>query len=604
VKSPPFWVEKENVFAVPILHYKMESAYSVHAAFQAIQPTCIAVELPENQQLQMLHAASRLPDISVVVTFNKQLEPLYTLAEPCEATFEGLRLGIDAELPTFCIDYDVDQYPEVFETLPDSYSISKIGLKSYYDAYLQSGAHQQKRSPFDKERELYMAKRLRELSLQHDRVLFVTGMFHLEAILENFDRPHFPDFRNTSHDAIQVCTLTEESLREVMPESGWTSSQYEESRGGSLPDRQELLLKLFREAGSSYKENTGETFPSGRTRTLMKFLRNYSLITGALSPDLFQTVSAAKGCVDHNYAYETWELATRYPYLKNVDGLDELDLTAKELWGKSKTVHFHLKEKSKKQVQQARRVRKNRANARLFPPGPFSICSYPPEDVSVENFGEFLKKKGCQILSEEGSKTVPFSTSVEDGIDMRETIRHFTEKKLYVKVHGKPPGGVGSVVMIFDEDQPQDEENQGEAYPWRTTWLGEHEQESDMAFYATPMTDNVVGPGISRCEYGGFMMSYPPRRMYDVWTDPDYFNCRSKSEVLLMAAIDYAVQPLITYVAAKPPRSSLKSYAQRFGKKVVYLPLGQLSPVTLSKIRRFHVLDSHEKRSIADEYIS
>ncbi len=38
------------------------------------------------------------------------------------------------------------------------------------------------------------------------------------------------------------------------------------------------------------------------------------------------------------------------------------------------------------------------------------------------------------------------------------------------------------------------------------------------------------------------MMSYPPRRMWDIWKDPDYAECRNKSEVLLMAAIDYALK--------------------------------------------------------------
>ena len=70
-----------------------------------------------------------------------------------------------------------------------------------------------------------------------------------------------------------------------------------------------------------------------------------------------------------------------------------------------------------------------------------------------------------------------------------------------------------------------------------------------------------------------------------------------------MAAIDYAVKPLVVYVAAKPPRSALKSFAKRFGKKLVYIPIGQLSPVTLNKLRVFHVLDGHEKRDIAGEYI-
>ncbi|MFN4174822.1 MAG: hypothetical protein ACK4HV_06955, partial [Parachlamydiaceae bacterium] len=142
-----------------------------------------------------------------------------------------------------------------------------------------------------------------------------------------------------------------------------------------------------------------------------------------------------------------------------------------------------------------------------------------------------------------------------------------------------------------------------EKYPWRVSWLGEHNQESDMAMYATRMSENVVGPGISRCEYGGFMMTYPPRRLFDVWQDPDYAFLRSKAEVLLAAAIDYAVKPLIVYVGSKPPRTLLKSYARRYGKKIVYIPIGQLSPVTLNKLRIFHVLDGHDKREIAGDYI-
>jgi hypothetical protein len=191
---------------------------------------------------------------------------------------------------------------------------------------------------------------------------------------------------------------------------------------------------------------------------------------------------------------------------------------------------------------------------------------------------------------------------LEDGIDTRETIRHWNEGKLYVKARGKPPGGVGSVVVIFDEDK-EGSKDKVDKYPWNITWLGEHSQESDMAFYATAMTQNVVGPGISRCEYGGFMMSYPPRRMYNVWSDPDYQDCRTRAEVLLMAAIDYAVKPVVVYVASTPPRSAIKSFAKRFGKKIVYIPLGQLSPVILAKLRIFHVLDGHDRRDIAGEYI-
>jgi hypothetical protein len=601
----PFYLRKDNIYAIPIVHYNMETAGIVRQAFQELKPDCVAVELAETMQLQLLHAASRLPDISLVITEDQYQNPLYYLCEPCDGAFEALRSALEAQVAAHCIDLDVDLYPEFREWIPDAYSITKIGLEHYYNAYRKIAANQ-KRSPQDHNRELYMAKKLKELSLRYDKVLFVGGMFHLEKIVTYFDNPSFPTLEHAPRSLIQLATLTEHSCRDVLAEFGWISTHYEINRNDPNadfpPDRQKLIFQLYKQAGTNYSASTGNAFPGYHLRNLMKFARNYALIGSQLMPNLFQILSVARGCVDHNYAYETWALATDYPFRKNIDNLPELDLTPDDIWGSSKLFHFQLKHKSRKEISFHHR-RKDRTHIKFHPPGPFGICSYPKEDMIVENFGDFLKKKGTQILTEDATRTVPFSTSIEDGVDTRETIRHWAEKKLYVKVKGKPPGGVGSVVVIFEEDKPEEEQSFTEKYPWRVTWLGEHQQESDMAFYATPMTAKVVGPGICRCEYGGFMMSYPPRRMFDVWTDPDYSECRSKAEVLLTAAIDYASKPLIVYVAATPPRTLLKSFAKRFGKKIVYIPIGQLSPVTLNKIRAFHVLDGYDKRRIADEYI-
>jgi hypothetical protein len=59
----------------------------------------------------------------------------------------------------------------------------------------------------------------------------------------------------------------------------------------------------------------------------------------------------------------------------------------------------------------------------------------------------------------------------------------------------------------------------------------------------------------------------------------------------------------VVYVAAKPPRSLFKSIAARMDRKIIYIPLGQLSPVSLKKIRAVHVLDGYDKRDIAKEYL-
>ena len=151
--------------------------------------------------------------------------------------------------------------------------------------------------------------------------------------------------------------------------------------------------------------------------------------------------------------------------------------------------------------------------------------------------------------------------------------------------------------MIFDEDREDTK------YPYLTTWLGEHQNESDMAFYSTPPFSHLVGPGIGRAEYGGFLMTLPPRRMYDVWSDPDYDAAENKAERLLMAGLDYSVERIVVYVAPQPPRSIFRSMAARMGHQILYIPLGQLSPTKLKKVRVVHVLDSYERRNDAKDYI-
>ena len=160
----------------------------------------------------------------------------------------------------------------------------------------------------------------------------------------------------------------------------------------------------------------------------------------------------------------------------------------------------------------------------------------------------------------------PFTTSILDGIDIRETIRNWHRHKIFVRKADRLAGEVGAVVVIFDEDRE-------DRYTYLTTWLGEHQNESDMAFYSTPPFDNIVGPGIGRAEYGGLLMTLPPRRLFDVWSDPDYEFAESKSERLLMAALDYSVERFVVYVAAKPPRSILRSIASHLGRKILYVPI-------------------------------
>jgi hypothetical protein len=599
-----FYLRKGNVFGIPVLHHCMEFSELVFKTACALSPQCVAVELPEPHNEIFLKAAERLPAISVATRYLKRGEALHYLSEPCDASFEALRWGLEHQATAFCIDLEVDGYPEERDPFPDPYAAFKIGFKSYYE---HVNPLRLPKNKWDLIREEHMARRLKELSLQYDSVLFVGGMAHVESVLHLLEKSKFEVFSPSYRSPMSIVSPHEDCIGAILGEWPSMSKAYEKARDhwsasqdlAPALDRQKLLYKLYKEAGQSYEEKHGAGLRAYQLRNILKFARNYALLNRRLLPDLFQAIIAAKSCVDAAYAFEVWKLATAYPFHHNLDHMEEKSFKPEEIWGASKRIYFPLKASSPKRFSFLPSEKK-RGGVKLYPPSFFSICSYPPEDEVIEKFGRYLKKKGKQTVLEERARTIPFSTSLEDGIDLRETIRHWPERKLFVKSYGQPPGDAGALVVIFEDEEKGAET---EKYPWCTTWLGEHEQESDMGLYATHLKENVVGPGISRCRYGGFMMSYPPRRLLDVWRDPDYVDLKKKSEVLLAASIDYSLSTLIVYVAAYPPRDLLKSYARRRGRKIAYVPIGQLAPATLQKLRNFHVLDGHHTRGIAGEYI-
>jgi hypothetical protein len=333
---------------------------------------------------------------------------------------------------------------------------------------------------------------------------------------------------------------------------------------------------------------------------MARYTRNLAAVDAQLAAGLFDLTVAARSIVDDNFAWEVWETAGRYPAQQTDSDLETVNLSGEEVFRHTRKIRIRRRlPRSKQRLKPSSlRLRKKEKT-----PGEWarelngnSICSYPPEDLVIEDYGRFLKRKAKSILSEERSRVEPFTTSLLDGIDLRETIRNWHENKIYVRQLEKIRGDVGSVVVIFDEDRRN-------RYTYLTTWLGENQNESDMAFYSTQPFEHMVGPGIGRAEYGGFLMTLPPRRMYDVWSDPDYEMAETKPERLLMAALDYSVERHVVYVASKPPRSTFRSLAGRLNRKILYIPLGQLSPSKLKILRVVHVLDSYERRKTAKDYI-
>jgi hypothetical protein len=224
-------------------------------------------------------------------------------------------------------------------------------------------------------------------------------------------------------------------------------------------------------------------------------------------------------------------------------------------------------------------------------------CSYPPEDVRIEQFRAAVFHRAKQILGTDAAKSEKFTTSVMDGIDIRETLRHWYDGQIYVKVNPPIRSGMDAVVMLFDTPaDPRD-------YKWRTTWFAEHANESTLAFYATDFAQNPVGPGICAATYGGAMFLFPARRISEIWREPKFDFTTTLEERLIAAACFYSQHRHVALLSPLAPGYSWKRIAKLYGKRLVHVPLGQYSESTVQQLRLVHVLNGMEVRSYASNFI-
>lgn len=597
----------KNVRLVPILHNRVEFAIEVRRQFRNFRPDMVAVEFPVTLKKRILQGVKRLPLLSVVYYEELDGTLTYLLLEPTDAQVEVIRLALSEGIPVQFIDRDTEGYPLDFSPMPDPYAVTRTGHSVYSRTYLHM--HQEEdRVPEDLLREKTMAYHLQRLSREAGRILFVGGLYHLPGLLNLLDRPQAQVIGRLERNGVGLAHLHEDSSREIMTEMPFLAAAYERYRSTGQDehmDRLEINARLIDLAAKNYRKNSQEELSASQLKILYKFARNYALLSGGLVPSFYQLVVASRGTADDDFAYEVWDLGSHFPWQDKDPGLPVLRLLGEDLYLDQKRIQFHRRMRTMRRrlvpvpVKKRERERDPGEWKRAFKA--HTICSYPPEDVVIEGYGRHLQRRALEIRTEENVRIEPFSCSMLDGIDIRETIRDWVQNKIHVKAQRPMQGKVGSVVVIFDPDFSDKEEK--ERFPWRVTWLGEHDQESDMAFYSTPAGEIMDGPGISRCQYGGFMLTYPPMRVYDIWKDPFFHFARSKPERLLMAALDYSKETHVLYVSATPPSGWCKSMAARLGKKIIYLPIGMFSPVTLKKIRQFHVLDGHPVRKFAHYYL-
>ncbi len=342
-----------------------------------------------------------------------------------------------------------------------------------------------------------------------------------------------------------------------------------------------------------------------RLQTFLQYARNLTLQGRRLKPDLFTLVLAAKQTAGDAFALSLLEVARKYPYQRETPESGENNFvhvgveravfpdgdvgTFKNRLGSSSVVWRSISLKPKPTPFE-RREWAQRWN-------PFGMCSWPPEDDTIESFHTHVREQAKVLLGEDLARTEKFTTSIKDGLDIRETLRNWHTGDLYIKEI--PPARGNLEVVIFLFDTPADTEK----YAWRTMWYAEHDQESTLCMYATPFENNLVGPAIAESQYGGAFFVFPPRNIEDVWQDSRFRYTRTLEERLIAGACFHSRERFIALVSPKPPNSRWRQIARLHNKQLVHIPIGRFSGETIARIRRFHVLNGKNIRSYAARFI-
>ena len=595
-----------HVTYLPVVPGRLEFAIEVRRRILRLRPSVVAVELPMSLERHYLAAVDRLPEISVLVYPDEDAgdeedsKGSYVPVEPADPFTEAVRTAREIEADILFVEPDLGERPHISDAYPDTYSLRRMPFDRYVEAYR---VYPPARTDEIAAHASGIAWRLQGTNPELT-VLAVVSLNLLDPILDAMEIPQSAPANRTLPRPVDLVNAHPDCLAEITVEYPYLQERYERYRTILGPDelieRPRAQLALLRDAEAAYVKNTGDSILHWQRRAIAKYTRNLAMISRELTAGIFDIVVAARGIVDDNYAWEVWEMANRYPAQREVSALETARISSDDVWFRTRRMKLRRRLRKPKERLLPKSLKPRKKEQR---PGEWAeqlngdaICSYPPEDLVVEDYGAFLKEKARAMLSEERSRVEPFATSLLDGIDIRETVRNWHQGKIFVRSLQKVSGDVGAVVVIFDPDRD-------DRYNYLTTWLGEHKNESDMAFYATNPFDHMVGPGIGRAEYGGFLMTRPPRRLYDIWTDPDYDFAENKPERLLMAALDYAVEKHVVYVAARPPRSIFRSIASHLGRRIVYVPIGQLSLQKIKKLRVVQVLDGYDRRNEAKEFI-
>lgn len=605
----------DRILVLPVVHGSGDFAVEARRILLSERFDCLAVPLPESFREAVEGGIARLPAITIAVQqepieyqpdVEDQVVPVsYVPIDPCQPVIAALRVAIQERIPRAYIDREVETWTPSALSLPDAYALKKVSVDKFAAASLP--AIPRPDSELHRSRVVVMAERLRELEARFRSILFVCSLAEWPWVKEAYTEKRTSEAVDEEVMPAELYSVEHNGLLFLLGELPFVTGLYEAARA-ELDDDENLsvdgLKQLLLASRDRYKRELKSLARKVTPKTLasyFKYIRNLSLIENRLTPDLYTLILAAQQIFGDQFAVELAEVAKDYPY-QDQTGLPVFRMSLGR--GQLPTGDFCSPETrlpgnpvSWRTMQLNRKPPKIDQDQWRMQWNPYRQCSWPPEDVAIEKFRNHVKDAALAIMGADLAKTEKFSTSLKDGLDIRETLRNWHTGDLYVKVFPPQMGTLDCVLMLFDSPaDPRD-------YPWRITWVAEHQDESTLALFATNFQSEMVGPGIGLAKYGGACFLFPPRPIVDVWSDPRLDFADTMEERLLGAACINAHEKHIAILSEQPPGLAWRRIAKKYGKKLVHVPLGRFGQETIQQLRMVHVLNGKQVRSFAAHFI-
>lgn len=614
-----------RIRVLPIVHGSGDCAIRVREELLARPYECVAVPLPRSFQEDVEAAIDDLPRICCVARRDAESydddaerEPgfSYVPIDPCQGVIAGLRTAMGERMARAFIDLETTHFEARSAVFPDPYALKRVRPEVFAAALLPSipppspGQHAQ--------RIAWMADQLHQLEANYRLTLLVCSVLDWPWIRDAYTQ-RLPVVEPEAVDnPVLTFPVADRTLAFFLGELPFLTGLYERGRIELTPD-DNLSIDGVKEMILAARDRLQATLPKVAKRITpqalgiyLRYVRNLTLLERRLSPDLYTLIVAAQQTSGDDFALAIAETARDYPYPQAGSDQDEADpgwdhsdalrmgVGQAEVpgWGLAPMINRLPGQAITWRSCQLRRRPPERERSRWQQRwNPYGMCSWPPEDDRIESFHRHVRDQAKALLGADLARSEKFTSSVLDGIDIRETLRNWHTGDLYVKVIPPSRGTIECVVFLFDV--PADPSR----YVHRTTWYAEHAEESTLSFYATDPMRDLIGPGIARAEYGGAMFLFPPRAIPDLWNDPRLEFADTLEERLLAGACLHSRERHVAVVSPSAPPASWRRLARRFGRKLLHLPLKRFGGQLIERLRTFHVLNGREIRSYAADFI-